>query len=113
MNKVITKEELLHKILPAFLPCGYSINGSQEEIDAWYLGWFTIEAAGYIPLEINLDANGSTIVFMWWNQDVDEMTQDEIIGYIKGVMKMLVPDMRFDGYPPENGHTITFSFKED
>lgn len=112
-GKLITKEQLLHKILPTFFPCGYSIYGSTEEVDAWYLGWLTIEEAGYIPLEINLDGGGSTIVFWWWNQYVDEMTRDEIVGYIKGMMKMLVPDMSFDRHQSEDGHMITFSFKEE
>ena len=116
-EKKITKEQM-ENILQAFYPGGYGRDNCRihDESDGdytWYIGWMGIGDGGItLPLEINLDAGGSSIVFMWWPQYCDEYTKDEIIGTIRGKMSMLMPDMRLRDYPSDGSNSVDFEFKK-
>jgi hypothetical protein len=48
---------------------------------------------------------------MWWPHYTD-YSRDEIIGYIRGAMSILMPDMRTRDTISDNSNTIEFEFKE-
>lgn len=108
--KVITKEQM-EKILATFLRNGYSVDSINDDTYQWYLGWMNYgEDRVTLPLEINLDCGSKIIVFMWWPHYTD-YSRNEIIGYIRGAMSILMPDMRMRDALSDSC-SIVFEFKE-
>ena len=110
MKQVVTREQL-RKILATFLRNGYSVDSINDDTYQWYLGWMNYgEDRVTLPLEINLDCGSKNIVFMWWPHYAD-YSRNEIIGYIRGAMSILMPDMRMRD-ALSDGCSIEFEFKE-
>lgn len=108
--KVITKKQM-EKILATFLRNGYSVDSINDDTYQWYLGWMNYgEDRVTLPLEINLDCGSKIIVFMWWPHYTD-YSRNEIIGYIRGAMSILMPDMRMRDALSDSC-SIVFEFKE-
>ena len=110
MKQVVTREQL-RKILATFLRNGYSVDSINDDTYQWYLGWMNYgEDRVTLPLEINLDCGSKNIVFMWWPHYAD-YSRNEIIGYIRGAMSILMPDMRMRDTLSDSC-SIEFEFKE-
>lgn len=108
--KVITKKQM-EKIIATFLRNGYSVDSINDDTYQWYLGWMNYgEDRVTLPLEINLDCGSKNIVFMWWPHYTD-YSRNEIIGYIRGAMSILMPDMRMRDTLSDDC-SIVFEFKE-
>lgn len=94
MKKRKVSEDELQNLLRIFFPGGFSCSNVSDRYNAWYLGWLNVPGQDSIsfPCEVNLDADGNAIVFHWYNES-EEVTADQITGYIAGVMGLLAPDM--------------------
>ena len=115
MKKKFTEEQF-KSWLRVFFPFGYSGDGNNDWLNAWYLGWFQVKNAGRIdfPMEVNLDGGGTSIVFHWYKDDADkEMTDAELASYIRGVVSMLDPAIEMDGGCKEGSTTLMFSYPEE
>lgn len=111
LTKII--KEQFNLVLRTFFKGGYSKTTCfDKDEDDWYLGWMAIGGGIGMPLEINQDGCGTAIVFMWWPQYDDDTNNDEIVGYIKGVMSVIMPQMIVSMEPKsEVDHTMMFKLR--
>lgn len=112
----VISEYLLKQILDAFFPHGYgrSDNSDGDYLNTFYLGWLWIGSSFDMPLEINLDGEGTCIVFQWYNQFNDEYSCEEIAMFILGRMRDLLPEAEADVNDiREDSHTLVFTMKQD
>lgn len=113
MEKKVITDEQFKKVLDAFYPGGYGRTNDRGEEDAWYIGWFGINGKTEcgLPLEIDRD-DDSSIVFLWWSEPCcSEITRDELVGYIRGVLSVLLPDIELVRNNGKWG--ISFSYSEE
>lgn len=110
MEAKLTKivKEQFNLVLRTFFKGGYGKTTCfAKDEDELYLGWLAIGEGIGMPLAINQDGCRTSIAFMWWPQ-YEEYTNDEIVGYIKGVMSVIMPQMKVSAEPQKGGHAIDF-----
>ncbi len=116
MNKVITKHQL-NRILKTVYPGGYGKDNTRYGYqDDWFIGWLGInnKSQAGLPMEVNIDGEGTYIIFTWWDKCYDQMTNDEIAAYLRGVMSQIMPDMVLDEESSKpNATHVAFKFVDD
>ena len=103
-------EERLYQLLDIVFPTGFTTSECRNNdlCTIWFLGWFKGNIC--IPLSVNLDGCGSSIVFHWYKVEDDEMTEDMLIGYIQGMMESFEPEMKYNNRGFEDG-LISFAYE--
>ena len=113
MRNKITRQQF-ENVLNALFPLGYSGRIDNWETD-WFTGWLSVGGAGFshCVLSVNIDGGGSNIIFWVVYNDEDEWSNEEVGGYIKGVVKQIVPEMKCNKSLTHDTSLLDLSFPEE
>ncbi len=113
MKKKINKEQF-SKMLLTFFP--YGVSGRMENWEnEYFCGWFHINNKQRYSciMEINLDGEGMCIVFCVKYYDSDELTIEEIDGYIRGIMRFLAPEMVCNDFYTSERNVLVYEYPKE